>query len=81
MAGSPPRRDSVFRAFATIDALSRHRGVTDYELRLILKMKQNWAAHQWIDAAGYFLPVVEIGTRRNHGATVGPEAIVYGLLK
>ena len=84
------RKDSLIRAFKTIRALERSRGVTARELGEILGLSfgndgrghhSHCNAMRWIDAAGSVLPVVEIGKRRHGISTVGPIASVYGIME
>ena len=81
------KRDPIKRAFLTIQALQRRSGVTAKELADILDFDSTQRANRyvsakyWIDHAGYFLPVVEIGKRRHEGAKVGRKATVYGVLR
>jgi hypothetical protein len=71
MSGGVYRRDSIYRAFKTIEALNWHNGVTARELSDFLGLRSNSAgtnyhnAMKWIDAASTVMPVAEIGKRKS----------------
>lgn len=85
MAGRPARKQMAERAILAYQALTRKTGVTCCELRRILDYQDTGygsdTAMRWIDAYSFYLPVTEIGTRRNGDSVTGPKAIVYGILK
>ena len=76
-------RDPIFRAFKTIEALSRRDGVTTIELADILgfggtRQTRYSLGRYWIDMASLHYPVVEKGFRANGMA--GRNPVVYGMM-
>jgi len=83
--GSLSVEDAWEKVEKTKAALRRPNGVTRRELAEILglainKKRDMRSVQRWIDAAGDWMPVVEVGLREPVGDR-GNYSVVYGLMK
>ena len=84
--GSLSIEDAYHHVTKTFAALKRPQGVTRRELSEILglvvnKKRDMRPAQAWIDGAGNYIPVVEIGLREHDGYRGGNLSVVYGVMK
>lgn len=83
MGGSIRRRDSICRMIRFLklfyELKPKTAKVTIQKLKDEMQCSRGNARH-WIDAAGFEIPIVEIGVDENHSKK-GPAGIVYGILE
>ena len=76
------RRDSIVRMLKFIrlfyDLKPKNAAHTVRHIGQALQCSRTNARH-WIDAAGYELPIAEVGTDEHHNGK-GPAGITYGVI-
>ena len=83
MGGSIRRRDSICRMIRFLklfyELKPKREKITIQKIKDEIQCSRTNARH-WIDAAGFEIPIVEIGLDENHDKR-GSAGIVYGILE